>query len=125
MADELAPEDQEVDETRQLKEAVARLGASLREESERLKDDTSAELPIPAAPRQRADPRLDEHAAQLASLVAVQQQVAERLEAQAGLDRERHEELQRLGGQARMTALVAAVIAVLALVAALAAVVRG
>src|SRR5947209_17811726 len=118
MADELAPEDQEVDETRQLKEAVARLGASLREESERLKADTSAELPIPAAPRQRADPRLDEHAAQLASLVAVQQQVAERLEAQAGLDRERHEELQRLGGQARMTALVAAVIAVLALVAA-------
>jgi|tagenome__1003787_1003787.scaffolds.fasta_scaffold16915687_1 hypothetical protein len=124
MADELAPEDQEVDETRQLKEAVARLGASLREESERLKDDTSGELPIPAAPRQRADPRIEEHAAQLASLVEVQQQVAERLEAQAGIDRERHEELQQLATRARAAAVVAAIIAVVALVLAIVALIR-
>jgi hypothetical protein len=124
MADERAPEDQEVDETRQLKEAVARLGASLREESERLKDDTSAELPIPAAPRQRVDPRLEEHTAQLASLVDVQQQVAERLEAQAGIDLQRHEELQRLATRAQASALVAAIIAVVALIVAVVAMVR-
>ena len=125
MADELAPEDQEVDETRQLKEAVARLGASLREESERLKQDPVADLPIPAAPRTRADPRLDVLAEQLATLVELEQTSAQRADLEAELGRRRDEEsrlrdeeTKRLANRALIVALIAAAVAVVAVIAA-------
>src|SRR4051794_25834880 len=83
MPDERAPDDQTVEESRQLKEAVARLGASLREESERLKADEVPELPIPAAPRDRPDPRVDTLTDQVTTLVGLQEAAARQAEEDA------------------------------------------
>src|SRR5262245_44878030 len=77
------PEEQDAEEARRLKEAVARLGASLREESERLHQDEAADLPIAGAPRQRPDPRLDELTAQVATIVDLQSKAVDRAEAHA------------------------------------------
>ncbi len=103
MADKLAPQDQDVEEARQLKDAVARLGASLREESERLKQDAAPDLPLPAAPRPQADPRID----------TLLEQVAK--DAQGRL-----EDTRRLAVIGIVVVVVAVVIAIAALLAAIA-----
>jgi hypothetical protein len=130
MADKLAPQDQEAEEARQLKDAVARLGASLREESERLKQDEAPDLPLPAAPRVKPDPRVDTLTeqvatltAELASLAELQRQAAEQaehLERDAAQARTRLEDTRRLAVIAVVMAGVAVVIAIAALLAAVA-----
>jgi outer membrane murein-binding lipoprotein Lpp len=130
MADKLAPQDQEAEEARQLKDAVARLGASLREESERLKQDEAPDLPLPAAPRVKPDPRVDTLTeqvatltAELASLAELQRQAveqAEHLERDAAQARTRLEDTRRLAVIAVVMAGVAVVIAIAALLAAVA-----
>lgn len=130
MADKLAPQDQEAEEARQLKDAVARLGASLREESERLKQDEAPDLPLPAAPRVKPDPRVDTLTeqvatltAELASLAELQRQAAEQaehLERDATQARARLEDTRRLAVIAIVIVGVAVVIAIAALLAAVA-----
>src|SRR3954452_14532063 len=116
MADEEVPEDQDVEEARRLKEAVARLGASLREESERLNQDTNADLPIAAAPRTRPDPRLDALADPLATLVELQETTLQRIDLEADLARKRDEETRQLANRALMVAVLAAVAGIVALI---------
>ncbi len=130
MADKLAPQDQDVEEARQLKDAVARLGASLREESERLKQDAAPDLPLPAAPRPQADPRIDTLLEQVAtltgqveSLADLHRQAAERADRaeQAAKDAQgRLEDTRRLAVIGIVVVVVAVVIAIAALLAAIA-----
>ena len=130
MADKLAPQDQEAEEARQLKDAVARLGASLREESERLKQDEAPDLALPAAPRVKPDPRVDKLTeqvatltAELASLAELQRQAAEqaeRVERDAQQARTRIEDTRRLAVIAVVVVGVAIVVAIAALLAAIA-----
>ena len=130
MADELAPQDPEVEEARQLKDAVARLGASLREESERLKQDAAPDLPLPAAPRVQPDPRVDSLvdevatlAGQVETLADLHRQAVERAdgtEQQAGVDRRAVADARRRAVVAVSVAVIAVVAAIVALVVALA-----
>ncbi len=119
MPDKLAPQDPEVEEARQLKDAVARLGASLREESERLKQDEAPALPIPAAPRERPDPRIDALTGQVAALTG-------QVEALADLHRhavERADGAEQAIADARRRTVIAVVVAGVAVVVAVAALV--
>jgi hypothetical protein len=130
MADKLAPQDPEVEEARQLKDAVARLGASLREESERLKQDAAPDLPIPAAPRAQPDPRVDTLTEQVATLLGqvetladLHRQAAERAdraETAAAEARARLEDTRRLAVIAVVIVGIAVVVAIAALLAAVA-----
>jgi hypothetical protein len=123
MADQQTPDAQDLEEARRLKDAVARLGASLREESERLHQDPVADLPIAAAPRARSDPRIDVLTEQVATLVELERASAERSALQGDLARARDEETRRLVGRALAVAVTAAVLAIVAVVVAIAALV--
>ncbi len=112
--------EQSAEEERRLKEAVARLGASLREESERLSQDEVDELPIAAAPRARSDPRLEALAHEVAALVELEHTTAQRVEVEAAEARGRDADVRRLAVAALALGVLAVVIAVAALVAAVA-----
>jgi hypothetical protein len=122
MADKPAPQtiDADAEEQRQLKDAVARLGASLREESERIKQEPLDDLPIPAAPRDRPDPRIDALDQRLATLLDLQQQAADQASREVELARAREAVARRLAVTALVVAAIAVVVAVVALIAAVA-----
>ena len=125
MADKPAPDDAEGEQSRQLKDAVARLGASLREESERLKQDPLADLPIPAAPRDRPDPRLAELGEAIGRLVQLEERAAERTAHDVEVATRQAEAARRLANRALLIAGIAVAVAIVALLAGIVAVVSG
>jgi hypothetical protein len=123
MADTPVPDDSEGEQARLLKNAVARLGASLREESERLKQDPLANLPISAAPRDRPDPRLVELGEAVGRLAELEERAVQQAAREVEAATRQAEAAQRLASRALLVAGIAVAVAIVALVAGIVAVV--